>query len=221
MAEYKPGDVANGHVWTGTQWLPLAQQAPPGAPPPVGTIANGHRWDGTRWVPLPTYPSPPGAVVPAVAPRGRDNNKTVIGIAVGLVAVLAVIVIAAAVNQANKPSRSASSASTSSGGGSTAQDSSAWIPSGWKQWDSTTAFKLNSRSSNCPSYADKCTEVLVMPRYGCESIYVEASGENSAGTVVDYANDLSGAVAPMQQARLILTFDAEVAAYTVGEINCH
>lgn len=27
--QYAVGSVVNGHVWTGTEWLPLAQQTPP------------------------------------------------------------------------------------------------------------------------------------------------------------------------------------------------
>ena len=33
---YRPGDFANGHQWTGTQWAeaPLFRAAPPGTPAP-------------------------------------------------------------------------------------------------------------------------------------------------------------------------------------------
>ena len=46
------GQVANGHRGDGRQWVPLPQQAPQ-----VGTIANGHRWDGRQWVPLAAAPA--------------------------------------------------------------------------------------------------------------------------------------------------------------------
>jgi hypothetical protein len=34
---YEPGQVVNGHVWTGTQWLPVAQPPPP-RPPGISTL---------------------------------------------------------------------------------------------------------------------------------------------------------------------------------------
>lgn len=37
---YQPGQVVNGHVWTGTEWLPVAQPPAPKAQSPWRTVAG-------------------------------------------------------------------------------------------------------------------------------------------------------------------------------------
>ena len=41
--EYQIGDIANGHIWTGTEWTRFYQ---------VGDIENGYVWTGQDWVPV-------------------------------------------------------------------------------------------------------------------------------------------------------------------------
>ena len=36
---YNPGDQVNGHVWTGTEWLPVAVPPTPKSPSPWRTVA--------------------------------------------------------------------------------------------------------------------------------------------------------------------------------------
>jgi hypothetical protein len=38
--QYQPGQVVNGHVWTGTQWLPIQESRPQAAPSPWRTIGG-------------------------------------------------------------------------------------------------------------------------------------------------------------------------------------
>lgn len=38
VPQYQPGQIVNGHVWTGVQWLPVHQQ--PAPPSPWRTIAG-------------------------------------------------------------------------------------------------------------------------------------------------------------------------------------
>lgn len=37
---YQPGDQVNGHVWTGTQWLPIAAPVQPASRSPWRTVAG-------------------------------------------------------------------------------------------------------------------------------------------------------------------------------------
>ena len=39
-ATYQPGDQANGYVWTGTEWLPIAQQQAPRGKSPWRILAG-------------------------------------------------------------------------------------------------------------------------------------------------------------------------------------
>ena len=60
---YSVGSVANGHIWTGSEWVPL-RDAPPAVPgvDPLyqpGMVANGFVWTGTDWTALPALASPP------------------------------------------------------------------------------------------------------------------------------------------------------------------
>ena len=38
--QYQPGQVVNGHVWTGTQWLPIQESRTQAAPSPWRTIGG-------------------------------------------------------------------------------------------------------------------------------------------------------------------------------------
>lgn len=66
QVRYKVGDVVNGHVWTGSEWVPVNHVSGAGRPMQpnqIGSVVNGHRWDGARWVPLPgqTHQAPSGS----------------------------------------------------------------------------------------------------------------------------------------------------------------
>lgn len=64
--DYKPGDVANGHVLTEAGWMPLRRRAPdmPG-PYYAGDVVGAHVYTGTEWAPLSHTPTP----VPTHTPR--------------------------------------------------------------------------------------------------------------------------------------------------------
>jgi hypothetical protein len=52
QADYRPGDIVNAHVWTGSEWVPvvLASDEQPDDYR-VGSVVNGHAWTGEEWIP--------------------------------------------------------------------------------------------------------------------------------------------------------------------------
>ena len=48
MIEYKPGDIVNDHVFTGSAWVPISKQPQPPTEPPANPYA-GMVWNGSKW----------------------------------------------------------------------------------------------------------------------------------------------------------------------------
>jgi hypothetical protein len=52
-ATYEVGDIANGHVWTGSEWVTAIEGASADAESfAVGSVVNEHAWTGSDWVPV-------------------------------------------------------------------------------------------------------------------------------------------------------------------------
>lgn len=116
--QYKLGDLVNGHVWTGTVWLPV-NQVPSGArtqTPPVGAAVNGHRFDGTRWVPLHPGAGP-------VAAGSKPWYLTPVGIVgVTLSAILGLAVVLPALGAGDSAASSSNAQALGSGTPSVGED---------------------------------------------------------------------------------------------------
>lgn len=87
MTEYKPGDIVNDHVFTGSAWVPITKQPPPPAEPPSNPY-EGMVWNGRKWT---TVDPATGAVTVVKATwwsQQRWYTKVLLGVLVA-VAVLA------------------------------------------------------------------------------------------------------------------------------------
>jgi hypothetical protein len=109
VTEYKPGDVVNGHVFTGTEWVPLNVVDQPPPPPGAANPYAGMTWDGKRWV------APVNGVVPVAVPRTFwQRNGT------GLIVVLVILVLGFVFFSSQGAFSSSGSVSGTSGGGTNA-----------------------------------------------------------------------------------------------------
>lgn len=233
MAEYQPGDVVNGHVWTGTQWLRLT--------------GPGGGEDGAQSpAPTPEADPPPAAAPAAASARpaavARPGNRAVVIVAaVAVIAIIAAAVVAGlAVSAARSPAPAASGASSPAPPASGTQAAattapasptpssaapspspSDWAPAGWVQWSDTIALQVQKPGTFVCRQAP-CTEILLLARDGCpSSLYVEISSQNAAREVIGRASELLGAVEPMQQARAqIYEPNPDARHFDVTRVDC-
>jgi len=58
-ATYEVGDVANGHVWTGSDWVAVLEGVAADAESfEVGSVVNEHAWTGSDWLPIRRLDAP-------------------------------------------------------------------------------------------------------------------------------------------------------------------
>jgi len=115
-------------------------------------------------------------------------------------------------------------ASTSGSGGSPSLPNlQTWtVPAGMTRFDSTTAYKwIDPAASDCIS--DSCWAMEVVTQNGCpNSLYVELSLEDAAGTAVGYTNDVAGSVAAGQKARLTFdSFEKSATKAKLSQVTCY
>lgn len=163
------------------------------------------------------HPLPPQTQKP-VAPQKplgkKQRNNLQIGIAATVILCAFFLCVGIVFNGSNN------------GGGNTntnAGDTSAWIPSGFKQWDKEIAFRFVKGIACSYSSAESCSHLEVYTRYGCpNSLYVEVAFENSNGTQVDWGNDTATGLSPGTKALLeFITFDSSATTTNITQIKCY
>lgn len=138
MTEYQPGDVVNGHVFTGTEWVPVRNlELPPaaavtypellptpGQPWQIGNTQGGKVWTGSSWQPgtgafydgkrwQPTFDFVGMREQDAPTAKTQKRNKMVWTWAI--TALIAVAVMGFVYVSARMPASTRSGSSTSSG----------------------------------------------------------------------------------------------------------
>lgn len=96
-------------------------------------------------------------------------------------------------------------------------DSVPWYPEGYKEFNSTTAFKF--LKGGC-DYFD-CYNVALISKVSCSTMYAEMTIYDSSGANVSYSNDISSAVRPFEQVKM--RFDVIESSAKTGrltEVNC-
>jgi hypothetical protein len=101
----------------------------------------------------------------------------------------------------------------------------AWYPTGFKlSSDPDVAWQWTD-NANCNGLSDYCWGILITTNRDCSNVYAQVSIEQN-GTVVDYANDMLGAISAGQTGALNFEWFSEdsttgTASATLTEIDCY
>jgi len=101
-----------------------------------------------------------------------------------------------------------------------------WYPKGFYPWsgDSSLAWRyVPVRKLNCSYSFGYCFGVYVISRDGCfSSLYAEINIFDRNGVQIDYANDLTSAVAPYQKVLLMFdTFNDNANTGRLTQLDCY
>ena len=101
--------------------------------------------------------------------------------------------------------------------------SNAWYPSGFSEVSKGVAFKSLPLGSYLCDAGTICLEAYVEVKGGCsDSLYAEVNFLDSAGTIVDYGNHMSGVVPP--KTPVLMTFSTtnpNAQTYKITTTNCY
>lgn len=233
--QYRPGDVANGHILTAAGWMPL-RRLPHGAPGPyyAGDCLNGKAFTGREWVtlPPPNLTGAAGAPQPTMATPQRlttpqKSTKTWPLIAVGIgILTLTVFGFAVAVVSGDTDSDQGVSVSPASPSPSPTSKPNTSTPTPTPRptaptVDPDAALAKAMEEKGWMRLSDEVWgaweegeadmfsyswRLRVIAPEGCRNgIYVAGTIEDETKTVIGYANDLLPSLAPNQQAVMKLT----------------
>lgn len=102
-------------------------------------------------------------------------------------------------------------------------EDTSWIPTGFNDYGGGIAWRWGSSSeTRCTYDTGSCWSVMVIAKYGCPNgLYAEIAILDKSDIQIDYTNDTSTNVPPMQKVRL--TFDTfNDAAYSarLSKLDC-
>ena len=107
-------------------------------------------------------------------------------------------------------------------------DETSWIPAGFTQYsgDASLAWRWGKSSETTCSYSGMdsvCWSAFVIAENGCSSsLYGEIAILDSSDVQIDYTNDSTTAVQPMQKVKLTFdTFNSDAASARMSVLNCY
>jgi hypothetical protein len=96
-----------------------------------------------------------------------------------------------------------------------------WYPEGYSAWSGDSSIAWQWYHSYC-NLGDSCWHVKVITQSGCSSLYGELNIKDSSGSVIDYTNDLTGALGAYDTAILeFSTYSDYADTGSLTELNCH
>lgn len=100
----------------------------------------------------------------------------------------------------------------------------AWYPADYNEYSSNLAWRWGtSKETNCSYSSGSCWSVMVISKSGCSSsLYGEIKIFDSGDVQIDYTNDSTSTVSPMQKVKLTFdTFNEQARSAQIGELKCY
>lgn len=100
----------------------------------------------------------------------------------------------------------------------------AWYPEGYQEFSSNLAWRWGtSKETTCSYSSGSCWSVMVIAKSGCSSsLYGEIKIFDSSDVQIDYTNDSTSSVSPMQKVKLTFdTFNDEAQTAQISELRCY
>ena len=96
-----------------------------------------------------------------------------------------------------------------------------WVPSGYTAFNNNVAYKWSENGSYSCGYGDRCIQMEVVSKEGCDSLYAELSKLDAAGNNVGYTNETTSNVAAGQKAILKFETYGEFKSFQLSKISCY
>jgi hypothetical protein len=100
----------------------------------------------------------------------------------------------------------------------------AWYPDGFNEYSDNVAWRWGtSKETDCSYSSGSCWSVMVISKEGCpQSLYGEIKIFDSADVQIDYTNDTTSTVSPMQKVKLTFdTFNDNASTAQIGKLSCY
>lgn len=100
----------------------------------------------------------------------------------------------------------------------------AWYPKGFNEYSSDLAWRWGTNAETKCSYSSgSCWSVMIVSKYGCSSsLYGEIKIFDSNDVQIDYTNDSTATVSPMQKVKLTFdTFNEDASTAAISELRCY
>jgi hypothetical protein len=100
----------------------------------------------------------------------------------------------------------------------------AWYPADYNEYSSDLAWRWGtSKETKCSYGSGSCWSVMVISKSGCSSsLYGEIKIFDSSDIQIDYTNDSTSTVSPMQKVKLTFdTFNEQADSAQIGELKCY
>ena len=100
----------------------------------------------------------------------------------------------------------------------------AWYLSDYNEYSSDLAWRWGtSKETKCSYSSGSCWSVMVISKSGCSSsLYGEIKIFDSSDIQIDYTNDSTSTVSPMQKVKLTFdTFNDQADSAQIGELKCY
>lgn len=100
----------------------------------------------------------------------------------------------------------------------------AWYPSDYSQFSDNLAWRWGTNKETSCSYSSgSCWSVMVISKTGCSSsLYGEIKIFDKSDIQIDYTNDTTSSVSPMQKVKLTFdTFNDQAQSAQIGELRCY
>lgn len=100
----------------------------------------------------------------------------------------------------------------------------AWYPADYEEFSSNLAWRWGTnKETSCSYNSGSCWSVMVISKSGCSSsLYGEIKIFDSGNVQIDYTNDSTSSVSPMQKVKLTFdTFNEQAKTAQIGELRCY
>jgi hypothetical protein len=95
-----------------------------------------------------------------------------------------------------------------------------WIPAGYYPFNNNIAYKWSNSGTYSCSYGERCIQMEIFSKNGCDSLYVELTKLDAAGNNVGYTNETTSTVKARQKAILKFEIFGNFKSTQVAKINC-
>lgn len=96
-----------------------------------------------------------------------------------------------------------------------------WVPKGFVAYNNKVATKWSEKGSYSCSYGQRCVQMEVIPKEGCDSLYVELTQHDANGNNVGYTNETTSNIGSGEKAILLFNMFGDFNSVKLSKISCY
>lgn len=103
----------------------------------------------------------------------------------------------------------------------TTQQDTTWIPKGFHETDLSSKVAVRWVKNPKCNYAG-CVQIEIVPKKGCDALYIEATKLDASNRNIGYTNDSTSNVGPGEVALMTLKdYGDDVVSFKLSKISCY